>query len=210
MAVVRFSDELKTLIIDNAKLLFNGRLNKLTDNPPDFADEVANIVMAPYLEHINALPSGFFSTTEKLEINKIGSTHYGVSKKLSRKIPVPRERIRRPDGVAFDAGYNGISVNLPDTPEFKHIKIKFDEWREEIDALEKQRDEFVAGVKKIINAHATLAPALKAWPPLWDLVPESTKERHRKVVERVKTETVEVDVDLTKLTSTVVAAKFIK
>jgi hypothetical protein len=65
---------------------------------------------------------------------------------------------------------------------------------------------FVEQVKKIINAHATLAPALKLWQPLWDLIPEDYKERHRKVVERTKSDT-QVDVDLGSLTATVVAHK---
>jgi hypothetical protein len=42
------------------------------------------------------------------------------------------------------------------------------------------------------------------------LVPEGTKNRHRKVVERVKPEVAEVDVDLTALTGTITAAKFAK
>ena len=68
----------------------------------------------------------------------------------------------------------------------------------------------MVGVKKIIGMHTTLGPALKAWPPLWDLVPEGTKNRHRKVVERVKPEVAEVEVDLTALTGTITAAKFAK
>ena len=44
------------------------------------------------------------------------------------------------------------------------------------------------------------------WQPLWDLIPEEYKERHRKIVERTKTDT-QVDVDLGSLTATVVAHK---
>jgi len=40
------------------------------------------------------------------------------------------------------------------------------------------------------------------WQPLWDLIPEEYKERHRQVVEREKKE-VKVDVDLTALTAQV-------
>jgi len=44
------------------------------------------------------------------------------------------------------------------------------------------------------------------WPPLWDLIPEEYKDRHRQVVEREKKEVV-VNVDLGTLTATVVAHK---
>jgi len=69
-----------------------------------------------------------------------------------------------------------------------------------------KKTNFVNAVKEVITAHATLSPALKMWPPLWDLIPEEYKERHRQVVEREKKEVV-VNVDLGTLTATVVAHK---
>jgi hypothetical protein len=62
-------------------------------------------------------------------------------------------------------------------------------------------------VKKVIEAYTTLAPALKAWPPLWELIPENYKNKHRQVVEREKKE-VKLDVDINKLTALSTAAKF--
>ena len=44
------------------------------------------------------------------------------------------------------------------------------------------------------------------WPPLWDLVPESYKDRHREIKEREKKE-VSVNVDLGAMTAAVVANK---
>ncbi len=66
----------------------------------------------------------------------------------------------------------------------------------------KRRDEFTASVKQVINAHATLAPALKMWPPLWDLLSEDVKNKHREVTERSAKATAEtVGVDLNRLTA---------
>jgi hypothetical protein len=62
-------------------------------------------------------------------------------------------------------------------------------------------------VKKVTEAYSTLAPALKAWPPLWDLIPEDVKNTHRKIVERTKNDVV-LDVDIGKLTALSTAAKF--
>ena len=103
-----------------------------------------------------------------------------------------------------------MEVTLQDVPEYAHIKQQLDDYVSGVKALEGQRDEFVAGVKKVVEAHSTLAPALKAWPPLWDLVPEEYRERHRKVVERTKPEAGEIDVDLSKLTATVAVHKMVK
>jgi hypothetical protein len=84
--------------------------------------------------------------------------------------------------------------------------VEVKEWQDRIKAVNTKRDEFVAQVQKIITAHATLAPALKMWQPLWDLIPEEYKERHRKVVEREKKE-LAIDVDLSAMTAAVVAHK---
>ena len=79
-------------------------------------------------------------------------------------------------------------------------------WKEGVKAVEEKRKAFVEQVQKIITAHATLAPALKMWQPLWDLIPESYKDKHREIKERTKKE-VDIDVDLQSLTATVVAHK---
>ena len=70
-----------------------------------------------------------------------------------------------------------------------------------------KREEFTDGVGKVIGAYSTLAPALKAWPPLWDLLPDATKERHKEIVERVKKEVVVEDVDLSSMTTIATLAK---
>jgi hypothetical protein len=44
------------------------------------------------------------------------------------------------------------------------------------------------------------------WPPLWDLIPEEYKNRHREVKEREKKE-VAVDVDIGSMTAAVVFNK---
>lgn len=70
-----------------------------------------------------------------------------------------------------------------------------------------ERHLFVGSVTKIVNAHNTLAAALRAWPPLWDFVPEDTKDKHREVKEKVRKEAVVCDVDLDRLTSVAVTRK---
>ena len=71
---------------------------------------------------------------------------------------------------------------------------------------EAKQAKFVEGINKLMNTYSTLAPALKAFPALWDLVPEEAKERHKKIVERKKAE-VELDVDLNSMTAAVTLNK---
>jgi hypothetical protein len=58
-----------------------------------------------------------------------------------------------------------------------------------------------------METYSTLAPAIKAWPALWDLVPDEAKERHKKVVERVKKDASDVGVDLNSMTAAVTFSK---
>ena len=68
MAVVRFSDELKTSIIDNAKGLFQPRIDKLVLAPPDLGDEIATMVTAEHAPLVNALPMEFFHRLQHVSL----------------------------------------------------------------------------------------------------------------------------------------------
>lgn len=210
MAVVRFSDELKNAVIDNAKGLFAKRLNSAFQNTPPIVHEVVDLVYAQYVPVVNSLPRELFQWTNRVEIRvPYNNTKIEVTYQTNYEVLKPQSRIMVGDGAVIDSMF-AINLKLPDTPKYKTYIDQIVAWHENIKALEKQRDDFVAGVKRVIEAHATLAPALKAWPPLWDLVPETFRERHHKVVERAKPAGVaELDVDLTSLTATVVTAKII-
>ena len=71
-----------------------------------------------------------------------------------------------------------------------------------------KRDEFVEGVQQVINSFSTLAPALKAWPPLWDLVPDDKQRKHREIVTRSKAVSKDdLGIDTSQLTAAVTMAK---
>lgn len=207
MATVRFSDELKNDIIGNAKALFSKRLQAYHDNPPAVGDEVVDRIFKDFMPVVAQLPKQFLSWTDELGIDSINGRTYGKRFKLSKQVPKPNGDITVANAKMYDR-YR-LDVKLIGD-EWSDIQAQLDAWISNIAAVEQERDAFVEGVKKIIGMHTTLGPALKAWPPLWDLVPEGTKNRHRKVVERVKPEVAEVEVDLTALTGTITAAKFAK
>jgi len=70
-----------------------------------------------------------------------------------------------------------------------------------------ERTTFVAGVQTVLDAHATLAPALKMWPALWDLLPDDARTKHKDPSKRAKPEKVELGVDVRSMTGVVVAHK---
>lgn len=207
MATVRFSQELKDDIINNAKLLFSKRLQTTVENPPDIGDEVADRIFKDFMPLMLQVPKQFFTWTDTLDIDSINGRAYGKRFKLKKAVPSARDTMTLPNARLMS--FYSFNVKLIGD-EWNDIQTQLDTWIQNIANIEQERNTFVDGVKKIIGAHSTLAPALKAWPPLWDLVPETYRERHRKVVERAKPEAVELDVDMTTLTGIVTAAKFAK
>lgn len=207
MATVRFSQELKDEIIGNAKMLFVKRLQATVENPPDIGDEVADRIFKDFMPLMLQVPKQFFTWTDTLDIDSINGRTYGKRFKLKKAVPSARDTMTLPNARLMS--FYSFNVKLIGD-EWNDIQTQLDTWIQNIANIEQERNTFVDGVKTIINTYSTLAPALKAWPPLWDLVPDAAKERHRKVVERTKPEVAEVEVDLTALTGIVTAAKFAK
>lgn len=107
----------------------------------------------------------------------------------------------------FFTQHYGSRITMKSIPD--GLEMFYEEVRERqtrIVSANKRKEEFVAEVGKVLGAYSTLAPALKAWPPLWDLVPEGTRDTHRLIVEREKKEVV-LDVNLDRLTAMTTAAK---
>jgi len=207
MATVRFSDELKGAIVKNAEAIFKKQLDDAQASyPKDWADRVYERAFAPYIPSMNSLPSCFFTTVGTINIAKIGDMRVGVACELTNRRAYPYALPTTDDFPVSKASYSDTELSLKDIAMFEDIKAEATAYLERVNTIKQRKEVFVEQVKKIINAHATLAPALKMWQPLWDLIPEEYKERHRKVVERTKNE-VSVDVDLGSLTAAVVAHK---
>jgi hypothetical protein len=208
MATVRFSDELKGAIIKNAEAIFKKQIDDaLSSYPKDWADRVYERAFASYIPSMNALPTCFFTEVSSLTISYIGDLRVGVACSLTNKRVFPHKLPTTADfTVEASSHYSNTELKLKDIAMYEDIKAEAIAYMDRVKVLRERQTAFVEQVRKIINAHATLAPALKMWQPLWDLVPEEYKERHRKVVERTKNE-VTVDVDLGSLTAAVVAHK---
>lgn len=207
MATVRFSDELKGLIIKNAEAIFTKQLDDaLASYPKDWADRVYERAFAPYIPSMNSLPSCFFTTVGTINLAKIGDMKLGVACTLTNSRAYPYALPKSDDFPVTKTGYSDTELTLKDIPMFEDIKAEAIAYMERVRVVRERKTMFVEQVRKIITAHATLAPALKMWQPLWDLIPEAYKERHRTIVERTKSE-VTVDVDLGSLTAAVVAHK---
>ena len=218
MAVVRISDSLKNDIVNNARNSFQSQVIAAAtfQCPPEVmtGDRILDAYIGPEnLERMNLLPVGYFKEVEKVKIMRI-MTSSSSNILLQKEFPLSGKR-----RVPYDPQSNNIQgVQSGYSPTFHATLDPFwDEmralaiaWHEKKTATLKRQEEFVNSVKTILGQFTTLAPALKAWPALWDLVPQKDKERHRTVVSREKASADLSGVDLNKLTALATQAKMIR
>ena len=207
MATVRFSKELQEEIIKNAKGVFGKQLETAKNNRPEneWGEKIYDILYGQYTNVLNAVPQMFLTTNNKFKVDQVGSLSCSLEFTLNSAKPFPKE-IPDTEYAKKSSGYYGNEYILKDHLVWGEFHTDVKRWLDGIKAVNVRQEEFVKQVQQIITAHATLAPALKMWPPLWDLVPEQYKERHRTIVERTKND-VEVNVDLSSMTAAVVANK---
>lgn len=212
MATVRFSQELRTNIANNARLLFINKVSTIRSRPAPSewtGDAIYNAIFGQWRVHMDALPVEFFHQFDSITIRSAGNLMVRAGFKLAAKRSFPSGYAH--SNFVVRAGYGSTNEfelkDHPDSP-FKSLVDHYKQIQREVEVLESQASTFVDGVQKILHAHATLAPALKAWPALWDFLPESVKNKHRLVVSKASSEKPDLDgVDVAALTATVVMNK---
>lgn len=206
MATVRFSGELKDQILRNARNMFEKREVAAREARPDhsWGDRIYDALFGKYTDVLAAVPSDFLRLRGDIIVAYIGDEQCTLEFKLSAQKPWP---IRIPDNNEFGitTGY-GDSIRLPDTETWAELKADVARWNEGKKVVREKKQAFAEQVSTLINSYTTLAPALKAWPPLWDLIPEHVKNKHKEIVVREK-KVVDSGVDLAALTSTIVGVK---
>ena len=208
MATVRFSTALRQTIIHNAKNIMEARINaEIKNYPQNIGDRLYDIVLGPYLPIMNTLPQEFFTKLKLITVNSVGEgilpchVEYPFSNGNERLFP---KGYPDTSAVALSQSYYSSpnSFTIKDHADVQHIVAEFRDWSDRVRKLKDRQAEFAAGVKEVIEAYETLAPALAAWPALYDLLPISAKERHEQKVTRTKKE-VNIATDIDALTGMV-------
>lgn len=207
MATVRFSRELIERIEKNARAKMDPAVTRAKESRPDnkWGQHIYDTLFLDVQSILTQLPAHWLRTTDNFAVAAIGGLDCSLDFKLSAPRPWPREFAA--SELARRSGYYDTNVELLDHPAWTDFRAEVVAYIERVKAATNRRTEFVSMVRTVCNAYSTLAPALKAWPALWELIPEDVKEKHRQVVEREKKE-VKLEVDLNKLTAMSAAAKF--
>lgn len=200
MATVKFGEKLNKSILQNAQKKMQFAVDRAVETKPDnsWGQRIYDILFADVQPIIAQLPAGWVKTEKQIAISCVSGRSCSLAFVFAKPLPWPREFAATK--LAEKTGSWSDSLTLKEDPVWDDLRTEVVAYTERVSAAKKRQIEFVDMVKTVINTYGTLAPALKAWPPLWDLIPEDVKNTHRKIVERVKKEVV-LNVDINKLTA---------
>ncbi len=226
MATVRFSDSLKSEIRNKAKVMFADKIKQAKDNvPAHWADKVYECFFpADVRQKMASLPDYVLRTSECIDvsgwanapedvwqtgdyIHKTWTLESSLRLTFSKPMPWVDKFSNAPTG--FISNYSSSKFDFSDA-RWDWLKPEFKEYNRKVfEAISKQ-ETFLSSVNKLMETYTTLAPALKAWRPLWDLLPDEAKDRHKTVKERKVVKAGELDLDLNAMTSAVALSKITK
>ena len=228
MATVRFSDTLKGEIRNKAKAMFQDKISETMRNiPTHWADKVYRCFFPQDVRTTMAsLPDYVLPKKEFIEVSgwhnapqddawQTGAYRHqtwkldGGAIRLSFDNPVPWVDKFKESPTGFIQHYSHGTFDFAD-PRWDWLKPEFKEYNRKVfEAINKQ-ETFLSSVNTLMETYTTLAPALKAWRPLWDLLPDEAKDRHKTVKERKVVKAEELDLDLNAMTSAVALSKITK
>ena len=222
MATVRFSDSLKDDIRKNARAMFTKAIDEAkADVPAHWADKMyQSFFPSDVISKFNALPDyamktesvlafgGFFNAPEDVfqtaEHKQKAYECEDIQLEFSKPMRWPFNF--KAEVTGYKSEWRSNKADFTDS-RWDWLKPEFKEYVRKIFEVEAKQEKFLEGINRLMETYSTLAPALKAFPALWDLVPDEAKERHKKIVERKKAE---VDVDSMDIQGMTAAVTFSK
>lgn len=209
MAVVKITNELVAQVGDRVHALYVPKFTALEAKRPQFAEAVwrAFSEAIQLTHHSTGVPEGWMPKADDISVSAFAASHsYSDSYGFATNLSLPYADI---DGAVPGVSYRGFSsyshpsmrfhpavlVNTPHHP-LHDVAVSILQHTEMLDTLLKERDKAIRDVRAVLESVSTLAPALRAYPALWDLLPEQTKKKHAEVVNRAKTEVKVAQIDI--------------
>jgi hypothetical protein len=211
MAVVRITGDLHDSVASAVGEQFDAAQEAAEALRPEVGMDVYNIVLKNFLAETARIDPTYFQKVDRLTIRVRDTVTGDVYETwtLDGELIVPYD-LPESEGKWDMGSYGHVTVDINNDPQFHGIYDQINEWQNALLKVKQERNAAQAAVKKVLDSFTTLAPALKAWPALWDLLPEYVKDKHREIVERTKATPVKIDVNethLEKLTSKLVMGR---
>lgn len=207
MATVRLSQTLINDILDIAGRTQDKAIVRAIESRPsnDWAEKIYNTLFGDEIALAEKVPEHWFDMVESIRLRSIGSLSGSM---LEFKFATPKRWPRKIDNDLAKMSYVGLTtLDLTHSLVWGELYAEVAAWVARVSAAQGKKSEFLKSVRKVLDSYSTLAPALKAWPPLWDYLPENVKAKHKAISTKEKKAEVAIDVDLSTLTAMAVAAK---
>jgi len=215
MATVRITEKLIDDVVRNVRDKFRPALEAAIESldTTGWADRIYETTYQSYLPQINALPSNFFGVRDGISIRfyKEGRSILSDTIKLKFAVPRPLPHAMPENSYAeFTETWRNYEYKIKDWTPWPDMWEAIENWSAKIRQVRDDEQTMRNSVNKLLRSHSTLAPCLKKWPALWDLLDDEFKDRHKEVVERKgkdKDSAPEYDLDFDRMTAMVAKAK---
>jgi len=209
MATVKFSRELRDNIRASVYNSFNKKISEANNKKPTdpmWGTYIYNEVFGADQALLSTVPEKYLRFTSRLAVNYVKDLKVNLEFQLPLPIPIPLEHTCPLASITNAYSNLELRLHIGHTTAWDELYTECVAWKEAVRKAEDARTEFTNMIASVTQAYDTLAPALRAFPPLWDYLSDSVKEKHKEVKERVKKEVV-LDVDMGKLTAMATAQK---
>lgn len=218
MATVKITKDLIEQVSANARAIHGDRIHnvyKTLDFCGWTADSMLEFILGSELLDTLRRPevAPFVTMANDLYLETINGVGAGIAlPKPLAPLPFPKGRSTdidiTVDGTKIGEAvltmhYAGSYVKLTAPPSLlRGLDNEVERVQAERSTLVQVQDEYLRSVRKVMESFSTLAPALKAWPALWELLPEVVRAKHKAVRGTAAARSAPVlDVDVNKLTA---------
>ena len=224
MATVKITKELIEKVLGNARNVHGAKIHALhqsVDLCGWTGDKLLDLAYGTELLTQLRSPAmaPFIKPVTEVNLEAVNGQAIGRNFPLAAATPFVIGR-----GIAFPIKRNGEDVGVAtlnnaysSTTGYMRLQVpsdmlngldeEFKRAREAQATLRAAQEDYLVSVRKVLESFTTLAPALKMWPALWELLPEDAKDKHKEVrgkpaAAAAKSSAPEVDLDrLTAITA---------
>lgn len=204
---VRISDKLIGEVAGNISDMYRWFIDEVEKQKPDVGDRIYELLYGPYLSRMEQLPVSFFRRLDRVEVRSIDGKTFGYSFKLSS---LKLGSYTHPPGDNVECAETFIDkVNIKRTPYTEDIIEAILSWDKQKQDLFEARTQATQATKRLLRNNKSLAPAIKAYPPLVDLLSPETRKKIDVPQHRLTSALMELDPDLKRLASDIALKKLL-
>jgi hypothetical protein len=204
---VRISDKLIAQAVEKIGLLYRKQLEAHDKVKPDVGDRLFELIYGPHRHAMELLPDCFFRRFDRIEVGQIDGKKYSVNFKLS-SVRMGSYTHPTSSDIGVD-GYSSDRIALNRTPQTEEIVDAILAWRDQINVISETRDKGQRAVKEILKRYASLPPAIKAFPPLVDLLSPEVRRKIEVPQHRLSSVEMELNPALKKLAADIAIDKIL-